>query len=352
MARETRLASSSWKKVRSAAPARIIAIGLATFLPSSEGAVPCGASAITVSGFSSSSSEIRSDSAPAMEPNICMTRAGMASPAPGGGLGHSALRVLVLVQRDQERLRPRDGAEHLHDEVGDAVAVAVERRDDEGLAEGGEQQRVRCVYELGVVADVAVVLRGPVHLLLEHPLVDGGDGVLRAAEDLGPHPARLDKGELRDAAADAARDLLCPVGDLVEPLALAPLLGPVGVVHGHPYDGDGRVDAGHGVDAGDAPAGAHDHGPVYALPKDRVRRAQAPWRLGRDGRGLYAEAAPLHRRGGLPDHPAARPPPALPASGGAVAALRPKPPPFIAAAASWTAPLSVACRFSRDRSNR
>ena len=39
-------------------------------------------------------------------------------------------------------------------------------------------------------------------------------------------------------------------------------------------------------------------------------------------------------------------------SGVTVAAFMPKPHPFIAAAASWTTALSVACRFSKDRSNR
>jgi hypothetical protein len=58
-----------------------MAIGLATFLPSNDGAVPCGASDITVSGFSSSSRAMRSDSAPAIEPNICKTMSDMQSPS-------------------------------------------------------------------------------------------------------------------------------------------------------------------------------------------------------------------------------------------------------------------------------
>ncbi len=45
-----------------------MAIGLATFLPSSDGAVPCGASAIAAVGLRSSSSDNNTDSAPAMDP--------------------------------------------------------------------------------------------------------------------------------------------------------------------------------------------------------------------------------------------------------------------------------------------
>src|SRR5215204_3982324 len=256
MARETRLASSSWRKVRSAAPARIMAIGLATFLPSSEGAVPCGASAMTVSGFSSSSSEIK-------------------------------------------RLGPRYGAEHLHHEVRDAVAVTVEGGDDERLTISSQEQRVGGIYELGIVADVAAVLRGAVHLLLEHPLVDGRDGVLGAAEDLGPHLARLDKGELRYAAAYPARDLLGPEGDLVKPLALAPLLRPVGVVDGHTDHRDRGMHAARGVDTGNAPSRAHDNGPVYARSQDRIGRAHVARFLRRNGRRLDAQSSLFHLRSSL-----------------------------------------------------
>src|ERR687894_467236 len=222
MARETRLASSSWKNVRSAAPARIMAIGLATFLPSSEGAVPCGAS-----------------------------------------------------------------------------AVAVEGRYDERLAEGGQKERVGGVYELRVVAHVAAVLGGAVHLLLEHPLVDGGDGVLGTAEDLGPHLARLDKGELRYAAAYPARDLLGPEGDLVEPLALAPLLRPVSVIDGHTDHRDGGVHAARRVDTRDAPPRAHDNGPIYPRSQDRIGRAHVARFLRRNGRCLDAESSLFHRRSSL-----------------------------------------------------
>src|SRR3712207_7555974 len=50
-----------------AAHARIIAIGLARSLPCSDGAVPCGASAIATSTAKSSSKLSSTDSAPAIE---------------------------------------------------------------------------------------------------------------------------------------------------------------------------------------------------------------------------------------------------------------------------------------------
>ena len=61
--------------------ARIIAIGLATSLPSSAGAVPWGASAIATAGARSSSSASRIDSAPAIEPNSGSTRSESRSPS-------------------------------------------------------------------------------------------------------------------------------------------------------------------------------------------------------------------------------------------------------------------------------
>src|SRR6059036_2394057 len=63
------------------ATAMIIAVGLATFLPSRAGAVPWGATVIATSTAPASSNASSVDSAPAMEPNICMTRSDSVSPS-------------------------------------------------------------------------------------------------------------------------------------------------------------------------------------------------------------------------------------------------------------------------------
>ena len=68
------------------------------------------------------------------------------------------------------------------------------------------QERERRVDQLGLVGDVGMPLGGRVHLLLEHPLVDGADRVLRPAEDLRPRPLGVAEGELGDRAADAPLD--------------------------------------------------------------------------------------------------------------------------------------------------
>ena len=116
--------------------------------------------------------------------------------------------------------------------------------------------------------------------------------------------------------AGGARDLLRQVGDLVVALALAPLLGAVGVVDGHADDRDRVIDAGDRPDdARDAPPGADDHLAVDLLAQDAVGGADVVLALGRDGRGLQAEAAS-----------------------------------FIARAASWTISLPVSRRFSSERS--
>src|SRR2546426_1100864 len=56
------------------AAARIIASGFAMFLPNSDGAVPCAASAMITHGVYSSSRATTSDSDPAIEPNSGSTR--------------------------------------------------------------------------------------------------------------------------------------------------------------------------------------------------------------------------------------------------------------------------------------
>src|SRR3712207_3376534 len=59
----------------------IIAIGFATFLPYSDGAVPWGASDITVPISKSSLSDRRTDSAPAIDPNSGSTMSDRQSPS-------------------------------------------------------------------------------------------------------------------------------------------------------------------------------------------------------------------------------------------------------------------------------
>ena len=155
-----------------------------------------------------------------------------------------------------------------------------------------DQQREGRVDQLRLVRHVRVARRGRVHLLLEHPLVDRADRVLRAAEDLRAGALGLAERELGDRAADAALDPLGAERDLVVALALAPLLRAVGVADRHAHDRDRRVDAAERDDARDAPAGADDHLAADLLAEDPVRRADVVAALGRDRRRLQAEAVP------------------------------------------------------------
>ena len=158
-----------------AAQARIIAIGLARSLPCSDGAVPCGASAIATSTAKSSS------------------------------------------KAQQDRLGARDRAEHRHHQVRQAVAVAVQRRDHERHVGGaGQQPGVGRVDQHRPVLDVGMALGGGVHLLLEHPLVDGRDRPLRAAVDARAGALGGAERELGHGAADVARDPLGAQRDLVD----------------------------------------------------------------------------------------------------------------------------------------
>ena len=69
----------------------------------------------------------------------------------------------------------------------------------------------------------------------------------------------------------APLDALGAVGGLVLALALAPLLGAVGVADRHADDGDREVGAADRHDAGDAAAGADDHVAADLLAQDAVR---------------------------------------------------------------------------------
>ena len=81
---------------RTAVQASIIAIGLATFSPGSDGAVPCGASAIATRGVRSGLSATSKDSAPAIEPNIASTRSAMQSPSRLSGGMTSGCRAMSV----------------------------------------------------------------------------------------------------------------------------------------------------------------------------------------------------------------------------------------------------------------
>src|SRR6266850_3365620 len=214
-------------------------------------------------------------------------------------LGHGHGDGARVVEREQDGFRAGDGSEHLQDEVGQGVPVAVESRNHERLAGRGEQQRVGGVDELRVVLNVRMPLGRGVQLFLEHPLVDGADGELGSAEDLRLDPPGVGEGVVGDDAAGPAADLLGSERPLVESMPFTPLLRAVGIVDRHPDDRDGGVDAGQWTDAGDSPAGSDDHTAVDLLAQDRVGAAHVAGSFGRDRGGLDAEAELTERLRGV-----------------------------------------------------
>src|ERR671930_1424038 len=84
-------------------------------------------------------------------------------------LGHDRARDEVAVERDEERLRAGDRAEQGEYEVGEDVAVAVQRRDDERRAARGDEEREGGVDELRLVLHGGMAPRGRGPLLPQHP---------------------------------------------------------------------------------------------------------------------------------------------------------------------------------------
>src|SRR5919108_285991 len=192
-------------------------------------------------------------------------------------LGHHGARDEVLVEGDEERLRAGDRAEQRQDEVGEDVAVAVQRRDDERRAGRGDEEGEGGVDELRLVGDLRMPRGGGVHLLLQHPLVRRADRVLRPAEDLRAGALREAERVLGDGVADPPLDPLRPQRHLVVALALAPLLRAVRVADGHAHDRDRRVHAAERDDPRDAPPGADDHLAADLLAAVAVRLLNLTW---------------------------------------------------------------------------
>ena len=170
----------------------------------------------------------------------------------------------------------------------------------------------------GSYGDVGMPRGGGVHLLLEHPLVRRADRVLRPAEDLRAGALRLTERELGDArgrcAARCARCGRRPRRRLRPP----------------------------------------------AIPSRRTRRRR-PCARSRSARARRRAARRRESAGPCARSPCRRSPRAgcgsasrrrRASSGVMVAAFRPSPCSRIAAAASCTTALSVARRFSSERSKR
>ena len=231
-------------------------------------------------------------------------------------LGHHGLRVVVLVEGEQHRLRAGDRAEHRHHEVGEAVSVAVQGGDHKRrVRRAADQARVGRVDQDRAVGHLGMPLGGRVHLLLQHSLVDRADRPLRPAVHAPVDARGRAEAVLSHGSADVPRDPLGAEGDLVAVLLLAALLGAVGVANRHAHHGDRVVNSRHGVTPG-------MRRPVrmITLPSMASRRSRL---------GLPTSSLP---------------------SGVIVAALSPKRASRMARAALATTSLLVRRRFSRERS--
>ena len=181
-----------------------------------------------------------------------------------------------------------------------------------------DEQRERRVDQLRLVGHVGMARCRRVHLLLEHPLVDRADRVLRAAEDLRARALGLRGTRTRRRRGRCgARSARCGTRPRRRPRPRA------------------------------TPSRRRRRRPPCARPRSARARRRAARRPGmrRPVRTITLPPISSRRiRFGEPTSP--RP------SGVTVAAFSPSPCSRIAAAASWTTPFCVARRPSSERSKR
>ena len=239
-----------------------------------------------------------------------------------GRLGHGHRRPQVVVEGQQDRLGAGDRAEEGEHEVREAVAVAVEGRDDERLVVGlGQQAGVGGVDQHRPVGDVGVPGRRRVHLLLQHPLVDGRDRPLRDRRTR--RRPRLSAARNEYSATDRHTDRS------MRSVRHACSSGPIRRVRPGPRRRRRRRPRPCA-----RPRWGGPPGPAAPPRGSDVRSARSPSR--RPPRAGSGWASRRRRsRGGV-----------------MVAAFSPSPTSTMAAAASDTTPLSVRRRFSSERSKR
>ncbi len=123
---------------------------------------------------------------------------GAAGPCRAGASAMTTDGLSSPVEGEQHRFGAGDRAEELHHQIRKAVAVAVERGDDQR-----RRLRSRAAARTSRRSAAARTATsgwrrgGGVHLFLKHSLVDRADRVLRAAEDLRAHLARRGRTRTR-----------------------------------------------------------------------------------------------------------------------------------------------------------
>ena len=148
-----------------------------------------------------------------------------------------------------------------------------------------------------------MALGGGVHLLLQHALVDGADGPLRARRRRARACASAVSNAYSATARQIERWMRSVRNATSSPFSRrAALLGAVGVLDRHPHDRDRVVDAGHRRHARDPAPGADDHLAVDLLAQDLVRAADVVGALGRDRRRLDRRSRPRASRAAALTH--------------------------------------------------
>ena len=167
----------------------------------------------------------------------------------------------------------------------------------------GEQQRVGCINQLWLVANIGITFGGGIHFFFQHAFIGWADGVFWPAKHFGFRAASVHKGIFGHRPTGFARDFLGAIRHLVIAGAFAPFLRAIGIINCHPNHRNRRIRPANGPHTWNTSPRANNHRAINFLAQNGVWATNIPRYFGRDRSRFEAVARRFQRLRRLVNNP-------------------------------------------------